>query len=189
MDRIKRLEKAAQNAEEEIFASQCRKLEKDYRKKERRSEAVESFVRLFNLAGEEQKEWSWLGICYLHTSYQTGSHEFLLSLYNEEFYFDKNPVEVYWRPNGFFECFEEDMETVMKGLCKEYPRIWRYEQQAVRRVCVEYYYAAVRQLCFDLAEEIMETEAFQKAKKAEDFTAFFGRFQGEGEILWRMKEK
>ncbi|PPK80599.1 hypothetical protein BXY41_106189 [Lacrimispora xylanisolvens] len=81
------------------------------------------------------------------------------------------------------------METVMIGLRKKYPRIWRYEEEAVRRICIEYYYAAVCQLCFDLAGEIMETEAFQKAVKAENFTAFFGRYQGEGEILWRIKEK
>lgn len=40
---------------------------------------------------------------------------------------------------------------------------------------------------FDM--RIEKTEAFQKAVKAENFTAFFGRYQGEGEILWRMKER
>ena len=189
MDRLKELERAAQDAEEKLFASQCRGLEKEYRKKEYRNEVVDVFVRLFSQAVDEKKEVSWLGICYLHTSLQTGSQEFLLSLYNEEFYFDSASTELYWRPPCFFECFEEDMETVMTGLRKKYPRIWRYEEEAVRRICVEYYYAAVRQLCFDLAGEIMETEAFQNAVKADDFTAFFGRFQGEGEILWRMKER
>ena len=189
MDRIKELERAAQSAEEELFASQCRRLEMDYRKKECRNEAVDAFVQLFSQAVETQKEVSWLGICYLHTSLQTGSHEFLLSLYDREFYFDPAPAELYWRPPCFFECFEEDMESVMTGLRRNYPRIWRYEEEAARRKCVEYYYAAVHQLCFDLAGEIMETEAFQKAVKTEHFTAFFGRYQGEGEILWRMKER
>ena len=187
MDRIKALERAAKDAEEELFASQCRRLEREYRKKERRDEAVNAFVRLFNQAADEQKKWSWLGISYLHTSLQTKSHEFLLSLYDEKFLFDMSPSEQYWRPSCFFECFEEDIESVMIGLRGQYNRIWRYEEEAVRRICVEYYYAAVRQLCFDLAEEVMETEAFEKAVKAENFTAFFGRYQGEGEILWRMK--
>jgi hypothetical protein len=189
MDRLKELERAAQYAEEELFASQCRRLESEYRKKEYRNEAVDAFVRLFSQAVDEQKEVSWLGICYLHTSLQTGCHEFRLSLYNEEFYFDPAPAELYWRPPCFFECFEEDMESVMTVLRRQYPRIWRYEEEAVRRICVVYYYAAVRQLCFGLAGEIMETEAFQKAVKTENFSAFFGRYQGEGEILWRMKEK
>ena len=189
MDRLKELERAAQNAEEELFASQCRRLEREYRKKEYRNEAVNAFIRLFNQAVDEQKEVLWLGICYLHTSLQTGSHEFRLSLYDEEFFFDPAPVELYWRPLCFFECFEEDMKTVMITLRRQYPRIWSYEEEAVRRIIVEYYYAAVRQLCFDLAGEIIETEAFQKAVKADDFTAFFGRYQGEGEILWRMKER
>lgn len=189
MDRIKELERAAQNAEGEIFASQCRRLEREYRKKERRKEAVDAFVRLFSQKEDRQKEWSWLGICYLHTSCQTGSHEFRLALYDEEFYFDPAPVERYWRPSCFFECFEEDVESVMITLRRQFTRIWRYEEEAVRRICVEYYYATVRQLCVDLAGEIMESKAFQRAGKAETFTAFFGRYQGEGEILWRMKEK
>lgn len=189
MDRINELERAAQDAEKELFASQCRRLEIEYRKKERRDEAVNAFVRLFSQEKGVQKEWSWLGITYLHTSLQTKNHEFLLSLYDEKFLFDTSPSELYWRPSCFFECFEEDIESVMTGLRKQYTRIWRYEEEAVRRVCVEYYYAVVRQLCFDLAGEIMETEAFQKAIKAENFTAFFGRYQGEGEILWRMKGK
>jgi hypothetical protein len=188
MSRIKELEEAAQNTEDKIFALKCRRLELDYQKKEWRKQALEPFVQLLEKAAIKEKEWSWLGICYLHTSLQTGSHEFLLSLYNKEFYFDPDPVELYWRPSGFFECFEEDMKSVMVDLRKKYPRIWRYEEDVVRRVCVEYYYAAVRQLCVDLADEIMETEAFQRAGKAENFSAFFGRYQGEGEIIWRTRE-
>ena len=188
MGRINELEKAAQNAEDKIFILKCRRLELDYQNKEWRKQALEPFVQLLEEAAKKEKKWSWLGICYLNTSLQTGSYEFLLSLYNNEFYFDPDPVELYWRPSGFFECFEDDMKSVMADLRKKYPRIWRYEEDAVRRVCVEYYYAAVRQLCVDLADEIMETEAFQRAGKAEDFSAFFGRYQGEGEIIWRTRE-
>ncbi|MDR7810478.1 hypothetical protein [Lacrimispora sp.] len=188
MNRKKELENAAQNMEEELFASQYRRLEKEYRNKELRCKAVEAFSQIFSLAADKQKELSWLGICYLHTSLTTGSHEILLSLYNKEFYFDPAPVEMYWRPPCFFDCFEEDMESVMKGLRSQFPRIWGYEEEFVRRFCVEYYYAATHQLCIDLAGEIMGTEAFRKAAKAENFTAFFGRYQGEGEILWRIKE-
>lgn len=189
MDRIKALERAAKDAEEELFPSQCRRLERKYRKKECRDEALNAFTRLFNQSTGEHKEWSWLGITYLHTSLQTKNHEILLSLYDENFLFDPSPSELYWRPSHFFECFEKDIVSVMLVLQRQFNRIWRYEEEAVRRICVEYYYAAVRQLCFDLAGEIMNAEAFQKAVKAENFTAFFGRYQGEGEILWRMKEK
>ncbi|PPK80600.1 hypothetical protein BXY41_106190 [Lacrimispora xylanisolvens] len=58
MDRLKELERAAQDAEEELFASQCRRLEKEYRKKEYRNEVVDAFVRLFSQAVDEQKEVS-----------------------------------------------------------------------------------------------------------------------------------
>lgn len=41
-----------------LFASQCRRLEKEYRKKEYRNEVVDAFVRLFSQAVDEQKEVS-----------------------------------------------------------------------------------------------------------------------------------
>lgn len=188
MNRSRVLEEAAQKAEDPLFHSQCRRLEKEYGKPERRKQALEVFARLFRLAADKEKQVSWLGIQYLYSSLETQSHELLLSLYNREFYYDSEPVEVYWRPTCFFECFEEDMESVMKELRKQYPRIWRYEEEVVRRICVEYYYGAIQQLCVDLREEIMETEAFQTADKGEDFSAFFGRYRGEGEILWHMQE-
>ncbi|MDR1548693.1 MAG: hypothetical protein LBT06_08920 [Hungatella sp.] len=107
MDRLKELERAAQNTEEELFASQCRRLESEYRKKEYRKEAVDSFAQLFSQAVDEKKEVSWLGICYLHTSLQTGSQEFLLSLYDEEFYFDSASTELYWRPHAFLNALRK----------------------------------------------------------------------------------
>ena len=55
---------------------------------------------------------------------------------------------------------------------------------AVRLKCVDYYLAAVRKLCTDMAEEIMEIREFRELNKTEKFFLFFGRFQGEGERLW-----
>lgn len=158
-------------------------------KKERRLQVVETITQLFQQAEDRQKEVSWLGICYLHTERRQKSYEFLLSLYDKNFYFDTEPVEEYWRPACFFEFFEEDMKSVIKELQKHFFRIWDYEEDYIRSICVEYYYAAVRQLCADMAGEITAVANFQNLKKAEKFTMFFGRYQGEGEILWLMKEK
>lgn len=189
IDRRKALAEAALSVEKEIFSGQCRKLEQEYQKKARRTQVVEVFAQIFQQAEEKQKEVSWLGICYLHTGRRQRSYEFLLSLYDKNFYFDADPVEGYWYPSCFFEFFEEDMKSVIKELKKHFFRIWDYEEEYVRSVCVEYYYAAVCQLCADLAGEIMAAAGFQKLKKAESFAMFFGRYQGEGEILWLMKEE
>lgn len=189
MNRKNALENAAWKLESELFTLQCRRLEEEYRKRECRTKAVTVFESLFERAKKEQKEVAWLGICCLHTSRVTGSYELLLSLYNKDFYFDSSPIETYWRPPYFFEFFEEDMGLLIKRLKQQFPRIWSYEEEFVRSVCEQYYYAAVSQLCRDLEEEIMGTKGFREAEKAEKFSVFFGRYRGEGEILWQTAEK
>lgn len=180
MNRLERLKSAADLMESKQFAPQCRRLEREYQSKKLRTETVEVFTHLLKMAEKKNKKAAWLGICVLNSSLVTGSHEVLLSLYDSGFYLDSAPLERYWRPPLFAECFEEDMETVLKELKKQFPRIWQYEVAAIRGACAEYYYAALSRLCFDLGREIKTTETL---------TAFFGRYHGEGEILWHTGEQ
>ncbi|MGL5437594.1 MAG: hypothetical protein ACRDBO_19770 [Lachnospiraceae bacterium] len=189
MNRIQALEEAALALEHDLFASQCSRLEQEYQKKERRKEVTECFASLFGQAAEIGKEVSWLGVCYLHSSLKTGSHELLVSLYGKEFIMDTSPLQLYWHPSCFFECFEEDMKGILKQLQNRYHRIWKFEEEFIRRVCVEYYYAAISQLCKDLEQEITETRAFQEMNKSNMFSLFFGRYQGEGDILWHINTR
>lgn len=184
MDRRERLKVVADQIEHELFWAQCRRLENKYQDSRCRGMVVKAFANLLEIAVKQDKEISWLGICILETSLVTGSYEILLSLYDQDFYFDPDPIESYWCPPGFMECFEEDMEVVIKRLHTQFPRIWRYEEVAVRCRCIDYYYAALCQLCRDLREEITETVAFKNVKKAKCFTVFFGQYRGEGEIIW-----
>lgn len=71
----------------------------------------------------------------------------------------------------------------MNKLRKEHPRIYPYEEDAVRFLYAEYYYAALETLCRDMLAEIEEYEAFQKMNRTEDFYMFFGRWRGEAEKL------
>lgn len=185
MDRLEQVKEAADRWERERFAARCRELEQIYAGREYRAMAVQAFAGLMDLGAEQDKEVAWLGIFPLHVSLATGSHEVLLALYGEAFYFDPAPLCRYWRPPVFDLFFEEDMEQIMRALRVRFPRIWRYEEAAVRRLCVEYYHAALWRLCAGLEEEIRETESYQHMRRARRFTAFFGRFRGEGEILWQ----
>ncbi len=187
MDRLEQVKEAADRLERERFAARCRELEQVYAGRDYRAMAVQAFTGLMDMAAEQDKETAWLGIFPLHVGLATGSHEVLLALYGEEFYFDPLPLCRYWRPPVFDLYFEEDMEQIMKELRRHFPRIWRYEEDAVRRLCVEYYHAALWRLCAGLEEEILETESFRRMKRAQHFTAFFGRFRGEGEILWQLE--
>lgn len=184
--RIDELAAAADGLEKERFGSQCRRLILEYQEQERRKEALRIFNGLFEQAAAQRKRAAWLGVSSLNTSVQNGKFEYFLAVYGEEFYLDPNPAGRYWTPPFFGECMEEDIRAVIKELRSRFPRIWQYEEAEIYRVCAEYYDAAFCRLCADLADELSKTEGFFRMEKTERFGIFFGRYQGEGEILWQI---
>ena len=106
-----------------------------------------------------------------------------LALFGREFYMDENQLEKIWQPPCFFQQYEQDILAVTDKLRKEYPRIYPYEEDAVRFWYVEYYYAALETLCRDMLGEIRESREYCMLNKTEDFFIFFGRWRGEAEKL------
>ncbi len=184
--RIHELTAAADCLEKERFGSQCRRLMQEYQRKERREEALHVFGGLCEQASARGKRAAWLGISSLCTSVQNGVFEYFLAVYGEEFYLDPEPAAGFWIPSVFQECMEEDIRSVMKELRCRFPRIRQYEEAEIYRVCAAYYDAAFGRLCRDLTDELAETERFSRMEKTERFGIFFGRYQGEGEILWQI---
>ena len=176
-------EKLMEDAEtfgREKFASSIRELEKEYRKEERRKAVTEVFAGLFRRWGlQSDREAASLGICYLHRAIRMRTGELRLTLYGKEFYMDREPVETVWSPLIFFERYEQDMEEITKQLKKRHPRIYRYEEEAVRLRYAEYYYAALESLCRDMLEEIRSSREYMELKRTEDFFMFFGKWRGE----------
>lgn len=167
-----------------LFADSIRELEKQYENKEKRDVIIKTFTELFRQWSRQsvQKAAS-LGICYLHSSILMRTGELRLTLYGKEFYLDKDQIEVVWCPPGFFQMYEKDMDYLMGKLRNVYPRIYRYEEEAVRYQYAEYYYAAIEALCRDIMEEIKDSEEYRMLKKTEDFFFFFGRWRGEAAKL------
>ncbi|MDE7478924.1 MAG: hypothetical protein K2M91_13440 [Lachnospiraceae bacterium] len=100
---------------------------------------------------------------------------------------DKNQLEKAWQPPCFFQQYEQDMAGIMNKLRTKHPRIYPYEEDAVRFRYAEYYYAALETLCRDMIDEIRESESYQMLNKAENFVIFFGRWRGEAEKLTCME--
>lgn len=174
----------AEKWEKLLFADSIRELEKLYEAEEQRELTIQTFTKLF---------WQWslqnvhkaasLGICYLHSSILMRTGELRLTLYGKEFYLDKNQIETVWCPPWFFQMYEKDMEFLMDKLKNDYPRIYRYEEDAVRYQYAEFYYAAIEALCRDIMEEIKDQEEYRMLEKTEDFFFFFGRWRGEAARL------
>lgn len=110
-------------------------------------------------------------------------YRMLLVLCGEEFYLDSHVQESAWKPAGFFEGFEEDMEILCSGLKKKYPRLCRWEVESVRLFSVEYYYAAIGKLCKDWKEEIIKWAEESGLRMGERFFLYFGEYRGRGELL------
>lgn len=189
LKRRKALLAAAEKPERELFARRISGLMEEYKKEERRKEVVKAFDGLascWNTAGRDQA--ASLGICYLYSSILMRNYEFKLVLLGEDFWLEEEPITTSWVPPCFFEHFEEDMDVLMKALRSSFPRLCRAEEEAVRAGYWEYYLAAVSKLCRDMAEEILLESKLAGINKTDHFYLFFGKFQGEGEILWQMEE-
>lgn len=182
MNRREELMKDVEKWEETIFADSIRKLEHKYGKPQQRNAVVQSFAELFQKWEETCKAAS-LGICYLHRNILMKTGELRLTLYGEEFYLDRHQVEAAWHLPDFFEQYENDMNTLIDKIRKEYPRVYLYEIDAVRFHYAEYYYAAIAAMCRDLLEEITDCEEFKALNKTADFFFFFGRWRGEAQKL------
>lgn len=165
-----------------VFFSSIRILEDEYRKEGRRKEVRQVFEELFREWDRKfQKEAASLGICYLHSSILMRTGEIRLTMYGREFYMDENQLQKEWQLPCFFRQYEEDMAEIMDKLRKNYPRIYPYEENAVRFLYAGYYYAAVKALCRDMLEEIRDSGEYRMLDKTEDFFFFFGRWRGEAE--------
>ena len=169
---------------EAVFSGSIRMLEAEYQKTDRRDAVLQAFAELFGQWEEHtRKEAACLGVCYLHSSILMRTGGIRLALFGKEFYMDENQLEKTWQPPCFFQQYEQDISAVMDKLRKEYPRIYPYEENAVRFWYAEYYYAALETLCRDMLGEIREIREYCMLNKTEDFFIFFGRWRGEAEKL------
>ena len=171
---------------EELFPCRMEKLKEEWKQEGLREQMRGSFMELFHLWREREGERAVagsLGICCLRSSIVMRQYRMLLVLCGEEFYLDSHVQESAWKPAGFFEGFEEDMEILCSGLKKKYPRLCRWEVESVRLFSVEYYYAAIGKLCKDWKEEIIKWAEESGLRMGERFFLYFGEYRGRGELL------
>lgn len=188
LERREELLKTAEEKHKHLFADSIRLLEKEYTKRERYESIIQTFTNLFSQWNvlSEQKAAS-LGICFLHSSILMQTYEHHLVLYGKEFYLDKNTVEAIIRPPCLYEAFEQDMAVLTSELKGMYPSFCRCEEDVIRFRCAEYYHAVFYKLCTDLLEDIINSFEYKQMNKNKDFFIFFGKYKGEGKILYRDK--
>lgn len=180
---------AADEMQRNCFGKRIRGLEQKYGEAECRRKIVGIFEGLAHQWGAFPDESvASLGVCYLYSNLLMRTYKFKIVLMGKEFWLGEKTAEAVWDLNAFFNGFEEDMEFILFRMKNIFSRLCKAEEEMVRFHCVDYYLAAISQLCRNLAEDILYSKAMLGLDKTEDFYFFFGRFQGEGEILWQMGE-
>lgn len=91
-------------------------------------------------------------LSYLRTSCITGSHEFLLSYYEEEPFIEEQPQEITVNMSPLFAGVEEDFEILNQYLSGNFIRIFPYEKEEIRR----WYLLELYQNMGDIVTEIIE---------------------------------
>ena len=182
MERKAKLLEEADRLEKIQFKKQIPLLQEYYQRDEVRDKVKEAFTVLFEKWDREEPAGS-LGIHYLWTNLHNRTYSYQLMLYGETFYLDEKAIEASWKPEFFFALLEEDAGEILKLIRKQFPRVCAYEEELIRHHCAGYYQAAIYQLCRDILPEIMESKAFERLPKTEEFIWFFGGYRGEGEVL------
>lgn len=180
----------AQKILEGYFNERIKMLMIKYRENDYREAVIRAFTEIFttwNLKKEQPAVY--LGISYRYSDILMGSYALRLTLYGVDFYLDQAPIERRFEPPLFFSHIEADRREIVQTLQNTYPRICKCEEDAIRLRFLSYYHAALYSLCKDLIEEIQDTTQYRELNKAEPFTIFFGRWRGEGEVLYRESAK
>lgn len=172
----------------ELFRIRIRELEDKYRREVYRKSVINTFEKAAKMWGRSyDRPAASLGICSLYSSVMMQTYQYRLVMAGEEFWLDKEKVEIEWVPEGIFDDFEEDIQLLLSKLKNNYPRICKNEEEVIRCLCMDYYHAAAYQLCKDLMEEIAAGDEFTTLIKTEDFYIYYGKYEGGGEIIYRSK--
>lgn len=183
-NRLEHMKDKAERIFQLIFEMSIQNLMAEYRKPEMFLSIKYSFQELILLINNQKKDKvSYLGVSYMTGSLINREYELLLAAYNEGFYLDKEPAELFIKIPLFYERYEKDMTEVFQELKREFVRIQEWEKDLIRRRLIQYYYAAMCKLFIDKKQELLQIEDMKLLYEKNPFTFYFCRYQGEGVIL------
>lgn len=118
-----------------------------------------------------------IGFFYLHSSLLTGSHKYLISLYDEAFYLDQNEVSSSYFPTFLISYFLSDIQLLEAYIRKRYIRIRNYEMERIKFLHIQQYHELMKNIFCDVLGEIKSLPEYQIMKKSEKPLFLYGGYR------------
>ena len=147
------------------------------------------FQQLFELGVKAQQAGkgtiSYFSISHLYSSIATGTGELLLALYDEQLYFDNEPVYIYWTPSLLWNQFDSDMKKIIHDLKNRLFRLKKYELDAVTMEYAESYFKIEHKMFANYSPLIISVLEKSELEKTPDFTILYGGYLDTAAVLWQ----
>ena len=138
---------------------------------------------------EKQPQWrpSYVGLFHLMTSLITESHEYELTIADQQMYLDEYRVIDYWKPEFLYND-EQEERGVRKELEKQFIRLNGYEASYAKRFIFYEYRSIAGVYWKEYLDEIIRLKEFKNLRKASPFRFLFGDYMGETHAVLNYEE-
>lgn len=118
-------------------------------------------------------------VCFFHlkSSLLTGSHKYLISLYDEAFYLDRNEVSISYCPEFISPYFLSDIKLLEAAIRKKYIRLKNYEMERVKLLHISHYHDLMKGIFADALGEIKNMPEYHILKKCDKPLFLYGGYR------------
>jgi len=168
----------------ETFQKSKKMIFKEYQ--ENREQILESlkdvlrylFMKAYAMQECGQKEdVSIISFFYLNSSLLTGSHKYLISLYDKTFYLDKNEISNTYCPEFVVPYFLSDIQLLEDNIRKQYIRIKNYEMERIKFYHIQHYYELMKNILSSVLDEIRNLPEYNIMKKSSNPLFLYGGYR------------
>lgn len=152
-------------------------------------EMSENFDKIFKEAIKRQRENGkskirCISIFYLRSSIITGSLDFLVGVYDENYYGDFTPIYGQLYFNFIMKYYLEDIVYFEKTLREKIVRLQKYEVNEIKIPYAGEYFKVIEKFLENNYETIVELDSFKELDKDEELEITFGEFMDQNEVIY-----
>ncbi|MCI8774162.1 MAG: hypothetical protein HFI50_09585 [Lachnospiraceae bacterium] len=172
------------NLSAEIFQKSKELLLKEYQgNREEILENLKDVFRYLCMKAYEMQEYgqkevvSIISFFYLNSSLLTGSHKYLISLYDKTFYLDQSEVSITYCPEFIIPYFLSDIQLLENDIRKHYIRIKSYEMERIKFLHIQHYYELMKEIFCSVLDEIKNLPEYNIMKKSTNPLFLYGGYR------------
>ncbi len=173
MPRVEKIVNEYKDLSAETFQSSKKLILQEYwENREEILESLKDVLRYLFMKAYEMQENNWkeaisiIGFFYLNSSILTGSYKYLVSLFDNTFYLDRNEVSISYSPEFMIPFFLSDIHLLEKTIKKQYIRMKEYEMERVKFLHIQHYHGLMKIILADALDEVKSLPEYNIMKKS-----------------------